>query len=123
MGLCLLGCSRPDSWYPLGWASLSPFPSAPPPKLQLDLAPATTGSLATLLLLVAACGACDGLAQGALFGEAALLPPRYTQALVSGTAASGWCCTVGGCLAWLARSLAWRAALVLQLLFSGCLIR
>ncbi len=56
---------------------------------QLDLAPATTGSLAALLLLVAACGACDGFAQGALFGEAALLPPQYTQALVSGTAASG----------------------------------
>lgn len=40
---------------------------------------------------MAACGACDGFAQGALFGEAALLPPQYTQALVSGTAASGQC--------------------------------
>lgn len=59
------------------------------PGVQLDLAPPSTGSLAALLLLVAACGAFDGFAQGALFGEAALLPPRYTQALVSGTAASG----------------------------------
>ncbi|KAL4428588.1 hypothetical protein ABPG77_008900 [Micractinium sp. CCAP 211/92] len=55
----------------------------------LDLAPSSPGTLALLLLLVAACGICDGLAQGALFGEAALLPPRYTQALVAGTAVSG----------------------------------
>lgn len=58
-------------------------------SLQLDLAPASSGTLAALLLLVAACGVCDGLAQGALFGEAALLPPRFTQALVAGTAVSG----------------------------------
>lgn len=57
--------------------------------VQLGLAPASTGNLAAVLLLVAACGACDGIAQGALFGEAALLPPKYTQALVSGTAVSG----------------------------------
>lgn len=46
-------------------------------------------TLAALLLLVAGVGACDGMAQGALFGEAALLPPRFTQALVSGTSLSG----------------------------------
>lgn len=56
---------------------------------QLDLAPASGGTLAAVLLLVAACGVCDGFAQGALFGEAARLPPRYTQALVAGTAVSG----------------------------------
>ncbi|KAL4434383.1 hypothetical protein ABPG75_000824 [Micractinium tetrahymenae] len=55
----------------------------------LDLAPASSGTLAVLLLLVAACGLCDGLAQGALFGEAARLPPRFTQALIAGTAVSG----------------------------------
>ena len=51
--------------------------------------PASNATLAAVLLLVAACGACDGFAQGALFGEAALLPPRFTQALVTGTAVSG----------------------------------
>jgi hypothetical protein len=62
--------------------------------LQANLAPASTASLAATLALVALCGVCDGLAQGALFGEVALLPPKYTQALVAGTAAScglhGW---------------------------------
>lgn len=56
---------------------------------QLDLAPPSRAALAAVVLLAAACGACDGVAQGALFGEAALLPPRYTQALCSGTAVSG----------------------------------
>ena len=46
-------------------------------------------TLSCVLLLVAACGAADGAAQGALFGEAAALDPRYTQALVAGTAISG----------------------------------
>lgn len=76
------------------------YPATPLP-LQLDLAPSSPGTLAVLLLLVAACGLCDGLAQGALFGEAALLPPRFTQALVAGTAVSGgqamsWCAHAGG---------------------------
>lgn len=70
----------------------------------LDLAPAAPATLGALLALVAACGACDGFAQGALFGEAALLPPKYTQALVGGTAISGecarlllcWPCTAAG---------------------------
>jgi equilibrative nucleoside transporter 1/2/3 len=60
-----------------------------PPSLQIDVLPPSDASLAAVLLLVALCGVCDGLAQGALFGEVALLPPRYTQALVAGTAASG----------------------------------
>jgi hypothetical protein len=46
-------------------------------------------TLGVTLFLVAVCGASDGVAQGALFGEAALLPARYTQALISGTAMSG----------------------------------
>lgn len=46
-------------------------------------------ALAALLALVAACGACDGLASGALYGEAAMLAPRYTQALATGNSLSG----------------------------------
>ena len=46
-------------------------------------------ALAALLALVAACGACDGLASGALYGEAAVLAPRYTQALAAGNSLSG----------------------------------
>ena len=53
------------------------------------MAPATGSSLAMTLALVALCGAADGVAQGALFGEAARLGPKYTQALVQGTAISG----------------------------------
>ncbi|PSC75565.1 Equilibrative nucleoside transporter 4 [Micractinium conductrix] len=41
------------------------------------------------MLLVAACGVCDALVQGGLFGETAQLPPRFTQALLTGTAVSG----------------------------------
>lgn len=51
--------------------------------------PAGNGSLAVMLLLVAVCGMADGACQGALFGEAATLDPRYTQALITGTAISG----------------------------------
>jgi hypothetical protein len=66
-------------------------PAAPllAPLPQLNAAPPSSAALAAVLLLVALCGVCDGLAQGALFGEVALLPPRYTQALVAGTAVSG----------------------------------
>jgi equilibrative nucleoside transporter 1/2/3 len=53
------------------------------------MAPASGSSLAMTLALVALCGAADGVAQGALFGEAARLGPKYTQALVQGTAISG----------------------------------
>ena len=57
--------------------------------MQIDLFPAGVGTLTAMLILVALCGAADGAAQGALFGEAASLDPRYTQALVAGTAISG----------------------------------
>ncbi|GLC33587.1 hypothetical protein PLESTM_000088800 [Pleodorina starrii] len=52
-------------------------------------AAAPVGGLVAVVLCVALVGACDGLCQGALFGEAAQLPPPYMQALVSGTASSG----------------------------------
>uniref|UniRef100_A0A7S2SXR6 Equilibrative nucleoside transporter n=1 Tax=Chloropicon primus TaxID=1764295 RepID=A0A7S2SXR6_9CHLO len=38
---------------------------------------------------VAICGLADGVAQGSVFGSAAVLPARYTQAVVSGTSVSG----------------------------------
>ena len=58
--------------------------------LQLDkVAGDSTSALGAILFLVALCGFADGVCQGALFGEAARLPPRYTQALVGGTAISG----------------------------------
>jgi equilibrative nucleoside transporter 1/2/3 len=55
----------------------------------MDLFPAGKGSLAFMLFLIAVCGAADGACQGALFGEAAVLDGRYTQALIAGTAISG----------------------------------
>ena len=42
-----------------------------------------------LLAVAALVGLIDGTTQPGLFGEAALLPPAYTQALVAGTAVSG----------------------------------
>lgn len=46
--------------------------------------------LGVILFLVALCGFADGIAQGALFGEAARLKSaEITQALVCGTAVSG----------------------------------
>jgi equilibrative nucleoside transporter 1/2/3 len=44
------------------------------------------GGLVAVACLV---GCVDGFTQPGLFGEAALLPPAYTQALVAGTAVSG----------------------------------
>ena len=69
-------CSSPDT------AARDPA-SAP-----AQLAPGGS-ALAALLALVAACGVCDGLASGALYGEAAVLAPRYTQALAAGNSVSG----------------------------------
>lgn len=47
-------------------------------------------SLTAILILVAICGAADGSAQGALFGQAACLSSQTnTQALVTGTSTSG----------------------------------
>ena len=72
---------------------LSPRAAARPcpllPCTQIDLAGPSNAALALVLALVACVGACDGVAQGALFGEAALLPPGFTQALVAGTSVSG----------------------------------
>ena len=51
--------------------------------------PASNATLAAIMLLVAACGVCNALVQGGLFGETAQLPPRFTQALLTGTAVSG----------------------------------
>ena len=60
-------------------------------QLDLFLPRNSSLSLGFLLVSVAICGAADGAAQGALFGEAASSQPsaRYTQALVAGTAVSG----------------------------------
>ena len=46
----------------------------------------TAAALLTLAVLV---GVVDGLAQPAVYGEAALLPSKFTQAVCAGTAASG----------------------------------
>lgn len=59
------------------------------PPLQMHHGSGGAATLAALLALVAACGACDGLASGALYGEAAVLAPRYTQALATGNSLSG----------------------------------
>ena len=44
---------------------------------------------AALLTIAVLIGVVDGLAQPAVYGEAALLPSRFTQAVCAGTAASG----------------------------------
>ncbi|GIL83429.1 hypothetical protein Vretimale_11208 [Volvox reticuliferus] len=54
-----------------------------------DLAAAPMGGLVAVVVCVTLVGACDGLCQGALFAEAAQLPPPFTQAVVTGTASSG----------------------------------
>ena len=45
--------------------------------------------LAAALAVAALVGVADGLSQPAVYGETALLPPAYTQAVVGGTAVSG----------------------------------
>ncbi len=55
----------------------------------IDLFPPGGASLAIMLFFIIICGAADGACQGALFGEAAVLDGRYTQALIAGTAISG----------------------------------
>lgn len=57
---------------------------APLAGLQLGLAGPSDSTLGVVLFLVALCGACDGLAQGALFGDAASLPPKFTQVSTEG---------------------------------------
>ncbi|KAJ9510448.1 hypothetical protein QJQ45_015893, partial [Haematococcus lacustris] len=71
----------PDTPHP------APTPSRDPLRLPSPLAPpphtppaAPGGVLAALLSSVLLLGVGDGLAQGAVFGEAAQLPPSFTQA-------------------------------------------
>ena len=49
--------------------------------LQLDAVTARQASLEVILLFVVFVGLCDGVAQGAIFGDVALLPPKYTQVI------------------------------------------
>lgn len=46
--------------------------------LQLDAA-VSQPPLQAILVFVVFVGICDGIAQGAIFGDVALLPPKYTQ--------------------------------------------
>ena len=56
----------------------------------LPVLDATLGCRVATVMAVAACvGIFDGLGQPAVYGETALLPGPYTQAVVAGTAASG----------------------------------
>ncbi|KAL3138213.1 hypothetical protein ABBQ38_005434 [Trebouxia sp. C0009 RCD-2024] len=55
----------------------------------LDAITVRQSPLPVILLFVVFVGLCDGVAQGAIFGDVALLPPKYTQAVVTGTAVSG----------------------------------
>ena len=47
--------------------------------LQLDAVTVRESPLSVILLFVVFVGLCDGVAQGAIFGDVALLPPKYTQ--------------------------------------------
>lgn len=47
--------------------------------LQLDAVTVRQSPLPVILLFVVFVGLCDGVAQGAIFGDVALLPPKYTQ--------------------------------------------
>ncbi|DBB06968.1 TPA: hypothetical protein ACH3X3_009618 [Trebouxia sp. C0006] len=55
----------------------------------LDAFASHQSPLSVILLFVVFVGFSDGIAQGAIFGDVALLPPKYTQAVVTGTAVSG----------------------------------
>ncbi|DBA79274.1 TPA: hypothetical protein ACH3X2_007822 [Trebouxia sp. C0005] len=56
---------------------------------MLDAVASHQSPLSVILLFVVFVGFSDGIAQGAIFGDVALLPPKYTQAVVTGTAVSG----------------------------------
>lgn len=47
--------------------------------LQLDAIAVNQPPMQAILLFVVFVGICDGIAQGAIFGDVALLPPKYTQ--------------------------------------------
>ncbi|KDD75636.1 hypothetical protein H632_c579p1 [Helicosporidium sp. ATCC 50920] len=97
-------CYLPINLATILWMVVSPRP--PPSRLRimagfslfsivvliatlLLLRPPSPGILYALLFMFALAGMADGLSQGALFGEAAALSPRYVQALVVGTSLSG----------------------------------
>lgn len=59
------------------------FGNAPRPNcLQVDAITVRQSPLPVILLFVVFVGLCDGVAQGAIFGDVALLPPKYTQVLL-----------------------------------------
>jgi equilibrative nucleoside transporter 1/2/3 len=84
--VCLHGAVRPRLRIQAG---LSGFTLALAAVTLMNHSSGAAAALAALLALVAACGACDGLASGALYGEAAVLSSRYTQALATGNSLSG----------------------------------
>lgn len=47
--------------------------------VQLDTVASHQSPLSVILLFVVFVGFSDGIAQGAIFGDVALLPPKYTQ--------------------------------------------
>ncbi len=47
--------------------------------MQLDAVASHRSPLSVILLFVVFVGFSDGIAQGAIFGDVALLPPKYTQ--------------------------------------------
>lgn len=47
--------------------------------VQLDTVASHQSPLSVILLFVVFVGLSDGIAQGAIFGDVALLPPKYTQ--------------------------------------------
>ncbi len=47
--------------------------------MQLDAFASHQSPLSVILLFVVFVGFSDGIAQGAIFGDVALLPPKYTQ--------------------------------------------
>ncbi len=47
--------------------------------MQLDAVASHQSPLSVILLFVVFVGFSDGIAQGAIFGDVALLPPKYTQ--------------------------------------------
>ena len=47
--------------------------------MQLDVVASHQSPLSAILLFVVFVGCSDGLAQVAIFGDVALLPPKYTQ--------------------------------------------
>lgn len=70
-----------------GGGAPSPSPAPPAPPCQVDLAVvganvdagAPQSALSIILAMAALTGFLDGVGQGALYGDASLLPPEYTH--------------------------------------------